>query len=132
MLLWVIFCWTWIILKEIGILKKPFEIRYSEYRFVPIQQKLSLTALHFHYSSISFSVFAATVDKTFSFLVGYVVVDDIVRPDFFADGLLNFTILAKLCSLLRVTLRLGSSNFFFQEVSCFCLLPFWTFFQKQQ
>ena len=29
--------------------------------------------------------------KIFSFLLRYVVIDDIVRPDFFADGLLSLT-----------------------------------------
>ena len=73
-------------------------------KIVSGQQKLSLAACHFCHSSVSWSVFAAIVGKTFAFLVEYVVIDDIVRPDFSTDGLLNFTILAKFCSLLRATL----------------------------
>ena len=123
-MLGVLFCWTWIILKELAILTKSFYWRYFEWKFIPKQQKMSLTELHFYHSSVSLSAFVVRVGKTFFFLVGNVVVDDIVLSYFFTDGLLNFTVLTKLCSLLRVTLLLGSSNFLFLEVSCFCLLPF--------
>ena len=50
-----------------------------------------------------------------------------MEPDFSADSLLNFIILAKLCSLLRV---LDSINFRFPEVLCFFRLPFLNFLQE--
>lgn len=50
-----------------------------------------------------------------------------MEPDFSADSLLNFIILEKLCSLLRV---LDSINFRFPEVLCFFRLPFLNFLQE--